>query len=87
MGVVKRGLGNSAGWGRGPADLGRRRYAISQQDTAMATATRASRAVMTRAIINPIFDTHTSSSPRDPVRGSMRDSVLLSIVKIALDCT
>ena len=60
---------------------------MSQQDTAMATATSASSAVITSAIINPILDTQTSSSPREPVRGSMRDSDLLSIVRIALDCT
>ena len=61
-GVVNNGLGNSGGWGSGPAVLGRLRYAISQQETAMATATRARRAVMTRATMNPILETQTSAS-------------------------
>jgi len=51
----------------------------------MATATRASKAVITSAMINPILETQTSSSPFVLVCGSMRDSVLLSMVRIALD--
>lgn len=41
--------------------LGLFRYAINQQDTATATATKARRAVMTRAMMNPIIETHISS--------------------------
>jgi hypothetical protein len=37
-------------------------YAINQQETAIATATKARRAVMMRAIINPIIDTQMSST-------------------------
>ena len=86
-GVVNSGLGNSAGWGKGPTALGCLLYAISQHDTAIARATKANSAVSTSMIINPIFETHTFSSPHEPVRRSMRDSVLLSMVRIALDYT
>ena len=48
-------------------------YAISQHETAMATATRARSAVMTSAMMRPILDTHTSSSPTErTVRSSCR---------------
>jgi hypothetical protein len=56
---VKRGLGKSGGWGSGPSLRGRLLAAISQQDTATATATSASSAVMISAKMNPIIDTHT----------------------------
>ena len=60
---------------------------MSQQETAMATATRARRAVMTRAMMNPILETQTSSLPvyRDPT--SVRAPALRSIVRMAFDCT
>lgn len=86
-GVVNNGLGNSGGWGNGPAVLGLFLYAINQQETAMATATRARRAVMTRAIIKPILETQTSASAamtEESVRGS---ALRFSRVKMALDWT
>lgn len=59
---MKSGLGNSGGWGRGPVVLGFLLYAISQHDTATATATRASNAVITNAMMKPIIETHMSST-------------------------
>lgn len=61
-GLENNGFGNSGGCGNGPVVFGRRLYAISQQDTATATATSAKSAVITRAIIKPIIDTHISST-------------------------
>lgn len=61
-GLVNNGLGNSGGCGNGANVFGRRRYAISQQETATATATKARRAVITRAIIRPTIDTQMSST-------------------------
>lgn len=62
-GVVNNGFGNSGGWGNGPVAFGRRLYAISQQETATATATRANKAVIIKAMINPIMETQMSSTP------------------------
>lgn len=56
------GFGNSGGCGSGPTVFGWRLYAISQQDTAIATATRASSAVIINATMKPIIDTHMSST-------------------------
>lgn len=60
--MVNKGFGNSGGCGSGPAVFGWRRYAKSQQETAIATATNASNAVITNEITNPTIDTHISST-------------------------
>lgn len=60
-GVVNNGLGNSGGCGKGPVALGRRRYAINQQDTATAIATSANSAVIIKDMTKLIIDTQISS--------------------------
>lgn len=55
------GFGKSGGCGNGPAALGRLLYAISQQEMATATATRASNVVIMSDIMSPSFGRHTLS--------------------------
>lgn len=55
------GLGKSGGCGSGPAALGRLLYAISQQEMATATATKASNVVIMSDIMSPSFGRHTLS--------------------------
>lgn len=59
---MNSGFGNSGGCGSGPAVFGWRRYAISQHDTAIATATSAKSAVITSAITKPTVETQMSST-------------------------
>lgn len=59
---MNNGFGNSGGCGSGPAVFGWRRYAISQHETAIATATSAKSAVITNAITKPTIETQMSST-------------------------
>lgn len=59
---MNKGFGNSGGCGSGPAVFGWRRYAISQHDTAIATATSAKSAVIINAMIKPTIETQISST-------------------------
>lgn len=60
--MLNSGLGNSGGCGSGPVAFGLLRYAINQHETATATATSDSSAVITNAMIRPIIDTQMSST-------------------------
>ena len=76
--MVNRGLGNSGGCGSGPAVFGWRLYAISQHETAIATATRAKSAVIMSEITKPAVDMQASSDSRGD--GSANERMMFRIM-------